>query len=62
MEMCQAVPRYTERLVRSLLALPVSVTTQGVLCRKVWDMFLEIWNCEHMSPLCTLLIILELKG
>lgn len=62
LEMCQAVPRDTVRLVRSLFALPVPVTTQDVLCRKVWGVFLELWSCDHVSPLCTLLIILELKG
>lgn len=51
MEMCQAVPRDTVRLVQLLFTLPVPVTSQGVLCRKVWGVFLEIWSCEHIPCL-----------
>lgn len=58
MEMGQAVPRDTLRLVQLLFALLVCVTTQDVLCRKVWGVFLELYSCK----LCTLLLILELKG
>lgn len=42
MEMCQVVPRDTVRLVQLLFALLVCVTTQDVLCRKVWGVFLEL--------------------
>lgn len=59
MEMCQAVPRDTVGLVQSLFALPAPVTAPDVLCRKV---HLELWSSEHVSPLCTLLIMVELKG
>lgn len=41
-----------------LVALPVAVTPQDGLLKPGWGCFLSF---EHMLPLCTLLVILELK-
>lgn len=44
-----------------LVALPVPVTPQDVLLKPRLGVFFELWSCEHMLPLCALLVILELK-